>query len=437
MNPLLDLITEFILMLCNRGLLMIPLFGAVILLRPVTNKLLRPKYRVWLWLAGWIMCSVYHLHGEIVDFVQILPVTLRTAVLPRTEWGNHSPAYLPSRYLGAGEYTAVLPGGKEVALSLSDGGMILFCLAYIAGTLLVSWWCVRLEKNIMAGVEKGEIFRLPSHPELGMKDERVAVRLCRGLPTSFVIGGRERDMDQDIGYVIYLQEELPEERRELVLLHEIEHLRQHHLWFKGILAMALSLFWWNPVVWLAYRLTCRDLELSCDEAVMSRLEGIQRREYARTLLELGAGKQFWGMQLSFGECDAAIRVRRAVDWRRERMWEMPLALVLTVLLSVVVFTSPASPGDEIPYVRYLNGYVQNEGDPILDDDLRAQFGERAGVKDIWLVRGGYRVLVELTDGQWVYGNLQRLNHKTPRMEFVPVETPTAEKLEKECINYPR
>ena len=125
----------------------------------------------------------------------------------------------------------------------------------------------------------------------GITEKDVAVRLCEGLPASFVRLGRDTGWGDKVRYVICLQKELPQEWMRLVLLHEMKHIELHHAWYKSIIVIGLTaLYRWNPIMWLAYRLTCRDMELACDEAVLEELEPMERRDYARTLVELGSGR---------------------------------------------------------------------------------------------------------------------------------------------------
>ena len=138
--------------------------------------------------------------------------------------------------------------------------------------------------------------------------------------------------------MICLQRELPPERMGLVLRHEGEHIKMHHPWWKMTNAISMALFWWSPLHWAAYRLTNRDMELACDRAVLNQLEPEGRREYARMLTELAAGRHLWGSVSAFGECDAAIRIRRAAAWKPEKEWKKTLSLVLSVLLILFFFT---------------------------------------------------------------------------------------------------
>lgn len=122
--------------------------------------------------------------------------------------------------------------------------------------------------------------------EFGLDPKTVAVRLCDGLPTSFVRRGHDTGAGDGVQHVICLQRELPPERMGLVLRHEGEHIKMRHPWWKMANAISMALFWWSPLHWAAYRLTNRDMELACDRAVLNRLEPEGRREYARMLTEL-------------------------------------------------------------------------------------------------------------------------------------------------------
>ena len=101
----------------------------------------------------------------------------------------------------------------------------------------------------------------------------------------------------------------------LVLRHELNHRVRIHGMVKAAVTFALALHWWNPLLWLAHRYVCLDLELDCDQATLNQLPPAQRREYAKTLVELGAGRQLWDVPLAFGESDGAVRVKALLAWR--------------------------------------------------------------------------------------------------------------------------
>lgn len=319
-NP--DLLLEF----CNIGIAAGLLLGAMLVLRPLLLRLLTAQQRAWLGVLVWYPAA-WPAFFQLTCIFHLLPVTFRDFITPRTSISgvsNEIPAYLPSTYRGAGEYAIVLPWGEVLWVDLTDGMLLALVLIWLAGVVLL---CLRLwsqSKQLKALGRQGELLE-PDDPLLaGLpmgKDERlIAVRLCRGLPTSFAYELGERINGYKYN-MVYLQKELSPRRRELVLRHEQNHFRLHHSWMKGWACVTLVLYWWNPIVWEAYYYFCRDLELACDEKTLRELEGPeQRKQYAQTLVELAAGKMLWSEPLAFGECGAIPRVKAAVAWRKPKKW---------------------------------------------------------------------------------------------------------------------
>lgn len=119
------------------------------------------------------------------------------------------------------------------------------------------------------------------------------IYLCDEIPSPFILGVfRPR---------IYLPSGLEEEAKEMVIAHEEAHLRRgDHIW-KLLGFLLLAFYWFNPFVWAAYVLLCRDIELACDEKVIREMDVRQRKDYAQTLLDLstpasggGLPAGFWG-----------------------------------------------------------------------------------------------------------------------------------------------
>lgn len=301
------------------------ILGAMLVLRPLLLKILTAQQRAWLGMLGWYgtgLVSMFQLLGR----VHLLPVTFRDLITPRTGTISYDiPAYLPVRYQGTGEYAVALPGGEAVWVEFSDGVVIALGLLWIGVAVALYLWQKRRTDQLKALGRQGQLladddpllFRgLSRRPD----DKPVAVRLCRGLPTSFVyqngekISGKKHNM-------IYLQEELSTQRRELVLRHEWNHIRLHHGWMKCWASAMMVLWWWNPILWAAYYFFCRDLEMACDEKTLDDLPGPEeRKQYAQTLVELAAGKILWDVPLAFGECDAIPRVKAAVAWHKPKEW---------------------------------------------------------------------------------------------------------------------
>lgn len=329
------LVNDLVLTMWNVGVFLSLAFGAMILLRPVTNRLLAPQQRAWLWWAGWFCFWIYTPLG-LLGYLKVLPFTFRDLVVVRTGGERRVPAILPPYFNGDGTYHIALPGGTAAPVRLSEGVLWAAVILWVAGIVLMLVLCSRREKAQAKQYTQG---RLLERGSLSVEwPEKVSVRLCQGLRTSYVCGGRDEEAGEGVRYVICLQDGLPRERMELILRHELAHIRLRHIWMKTYLYYGIIWAWWSPVIWLACRLTCRDMELACDQAVLSRLDEGSRREYARTLVELGSGKHLWNAPMSFGECDAAIRVRKAVAWKPWRWWTTVLTWGATALLALFLFT---------------------------------------------------------------------------------------------------
>lgn len=375
-------------------------FGFLILVRPVTNRLLRPKYRVSLWTAGWYV-SIGSVFYEMVGRIYLLPVTFRGWITPGRTEGGVFPQYIPGNLTQPGEYDIALPGGE--GFSFSVGEEMLNLLAVLTGVgfltviLLAGWQ----EHKVRSLCRQGEPMSREWLLAHGMDEGGIEVRILPNLPASFVC---RMGMGK---HTICLQKELPEDRMDLVLRHELAHIRRRHVWAKGLATTILYIHWWNPVLWLAYRLTCRDIELSCDELVLGELDQTQRREYARMLVELGSGKHLWGGLTCFGECDAAIRVRYAVHWKAEHPNCSAFLWPLMLLVFLFLFTSPREEwvDRDVAWANYVQG-------PNLVLDMRERLDDPdLEVKQNWM--RDENLMVQTTEGDWylcAYGWNSRSQH---------------------------
>ena len=155
---------------------------------------------------------------------------------------------------------------------------------------------------------------------------------------------------------IYLPLNLSDAERGYVLCHERCHIRRlDHIW-KLLAWLALCIHWFNPLVWLAFRLSARDMEMSCDEAVLRRLGPGIRADYAASLLRFTAGeKAVPGSPLAFGEGDPARRIRNLAKWKKPARWVAVLAVLLCILLAVCLLTDPLGRHSSIGVIGGADG----------------------------------------------------------------------------------
>lgn len=152
------------------------------------------------------------------------------------------------------------------------------------------------------------------------------------IPSPFVLGlFRPR---------IYLPSSLAEEERAHVIAHERAHLRRFDHVTRLLGFAALCLHWFNPLVYLAVRLSARDMELSCDERVLRGAAGDIRTAYAGALLRLSAaGQRLPGAPLAFGESDAKVRIKNVLRYQKPTFWISVAAVALCLAAAVCALVS--------------------------------------------------------------------------------------------------
>lgn len=145
---------------------------------------------------------------------------------------------------------------------------------------------------------------------------------------------------------IYLPSALSDREQGYILLHEQHHIRRGDHLFKALAFLALCIHWFNPLVWAAFILSAKDMEMSCDEAVVNKLGEKVRGDYSASLLSLATGRRIIaGTPLAFGEGDTGSRIRNLLRWKRPKVWITAAAAVLCL---AVVAACAADPESEPP-----------------------------------------------------------------------------------------
>lgn len=140
---------------------------------------------------------------------------------------------------------------------------------------------------------------------------------------------------------IYLPGGLNTEERNYILLHEQIHIQRKDHIIKILAFLILSVHWFNPLVWVAFRLMSTDMELSCDERVLKETGEDIRKSYANSLLSLAVGKHILnGSPIAFGEGNVKGRIKGVLNYKKPTFWIVAVALVLTILVTVGLITDP-------------------------------------------------------------------------------------------------
>ena len=160
---------------------------------------------------------------------------------------------------------------------------------------------------------------------------------------------------------IYLPSAIEEREQSYIILHEQHHIRRLDHIVKALAFVALCIHWFNPLVWVAFILSGKDMEMSCDEAVVRKLGTVIRADYTASLLSLATGKRIIaGMPLAFGEGNTKGRIKNLANWKKPAFWVVMVAVTACVVLAVGLLTNPPA-AREFP----INGKNVSE----LDTDL--------------------------------------------------------------------
>lgn len=140
---------------------------------------------------------------------------------------------------------------------------------------------------------------------------------------------------------IYLPFSLDGDTLTHVAAHERTHLARRDHWWKALGFVLLCVHWFNPLMWVAYGMFCRDVELACDEAVVKNLEPKQRADYSQALLLCSVGHTTWTAgPLCFGEVSVKQRVKAVLRYRRPTFLAVTASALVCILVGVSFLTNP-------------------------------------------------------------------------------------------------
>ena len=160
------------------------------------------------------------------------------------------------------------------------------------------------------------------------------LHLCDHIGTPFILGiGKPQ---------IYLPSDLDPKTADHVLAHEYAHIQRKDHWWKPLGFALLSVYWFNPVLWLAYILLCRDIEMACDEKVVKDLDTSRKKEYSEALLRCSVShKRIAACPLAFGEVGVKSRIKSVLRYKKPAFWIILLAVIASITVGVCFLTDPA------------------------------------------------------------------------------------------------
>ena len=210
--------------------------------------------------------------------------------------------------------------GVTVPTNNGNNVMTILTIVWIIGILLLATYTIisyqRLHREIDTAVRyKDNIFQ------------------SENVSSPFVLG--------IINPRIYLPFSMNEQDMEHVVAHEQAHIRRKDHWWKPLGFLLLTIHWFNPLMWLAYVLLCRDIELACDEKVIKGLGNEQRADYTQALVACSVNRRMIAAcPLAFGEVGVKERVKSVMNYKKPAFWVIILAVIACVIVAVCFLTNP-------------------------------------------------------------------------------------------------
>ena len=159
------------------------------------------------------------------------------------------------------------------------------------------------------------------------------VFLCDSISSPFILG--------IIRPKIYVPSSIDSTDLQYVIAHEKAHLKRRDHWWKPLGFLLLTVYWFNPVLWVAYILLCRDIELACDEKVIKEQGEAIKKEYSTALINCSLPrKSVAACPLAFGETGIKSRIKSVLSYKKPAFWVVAAAVVLSVALAVCFLTNP-------------------------------------------------------------------------------------------------
>ncbi|MBQ2101883.1 MAG: hypothetical protein II477_12570 [Lachnospiraceae bacterium] len=191
--------------------------------------------------------------------------------------------------------------------------------------------------------------------------EGVKVFTCSSIAEPFVFGLLRPS--------IYLPDDLAEANREIVLCHELAHVKRGDYLWKPLGYLILCIYWFHPLCWVSYILFCRDVEMACDEKATHHLDDEERARYCQALLNMSSGKKNSPIgTVTFGENGTKSRIDAILNYKKPSFWAIVLGVLAVASFCVFFMTNPKKNQEELENTTEVESLVQT--DPTNDNNTQ-------------------------------------------------------------------
>ena len=279
---------------------------------------------------GWAKCALWAIVGLRLiwpfELESILSLVPSAQTLPPAELYDYTPEIHTGIYV---VNSTINPVFTETFLSGPQNSVNPLQVVVMVASVL---WIIGMVA--MAGYALVSYLRLRHRVEVSIPAGE-GVYLCDAISSPFILGL--------VKPKIYLPSELPRDQWDAILSHERAHLARRDHWWKPLGFVLLTVFWFHPLLWVAYILLCRDVELACDEKVIKDLSPEEKQAYSQILLECSMPRKWiTACPLAFGETSVKQRIKAVLHYKKPTLWIIIAALVICSVLAVCFLTDPVA-----------------------------------------------------------------------------------------------
>ncbi len=290
---------------------------AVIVLRLLLKKAPK-KIRVILWsLVGVRLIFPFKLESVFSFLPSSEPIPQNITMTPTPQIHSGIPVLNSAINPILSESFAPNPGDSANPLQI---------ITFIAAVL----WLIGMLAMLIYTLVTYIVIRRKTDEAIPLKDN---INICDRIATPFILGVFKPK--------IYLPSDMNETDMQYVLAHEKAHLkRKDHLW-KPLGFLLLSVYWFNPFMWLAYMLLCRDIELACDEKVIAKMGAEIKKPYAEALVNCSVPRKLiTACPVAFGETGVKGRIKSVLSYKKPALWIIIIAVLVSTVVAVGFMTDP-------------------------------------------------------------------------------------------------
>ncbi len=172
--------------------------------------------------------------------------------------------------------------------------------------------------------------------------------VCDRISTPFILGVLKPR--------IYLPSSLSDGDSEYVIAHEKAHLKRRDHLIKPLSFLLLSVYWFNPVLWVAYVLLCRDIELACDEKVIKQMGVEVKKPYSTALINCSVSRRsISACPLAFGEVGVKSRIKAVLNYKKPAFWIIIVAVAASLVVAVCFLTNPKDDSEKTQPLKNIEG----------------------------------------------------------------------------------